>query len=380
MQWAERQPGSTGSAKGSLPHGRVREAGGRVRAFGRGLRTDDALPAARRTFKGGWLSSDRALPPPVPSILADVIVPVFVLVALGWAAAASGYLSRETGDGLAAFVFGVAVPVLLARTVVTVALPGWEALALYGAYFGGVATVWVLAWIVADAIFRRGPRAAVIAGVGAGFSNIVLVGIPLTDLAFGRAGLDVLFLIIAVHLPIMVTTATVLMEVAMRMDGTQTGPLRWGAMGKRLGLNYARNPLIVGVAAGTAWRIFGLPFDGTMERIADLLAGVAGPTALFALGMSLVKYGIRGQVGPGAMLAVLSVAVMPGVVFALATALDLPRLWLQVAVLAAAMPTGVNAYLFASYFKVAQGIATNTIVIATALSLVTVPLWLAAVA
>ena len=45
--------------------------------------------------------------------------------------------------------------------------------------------------------------------------------------------------------------------------------------------------------------------------------------------------------------------------------------------LGAAMPTGVNAYLFASYFKIAEGMATNTIGLATAGALVTVPVWLA---
>ena len=54
-------------------------------------------------------------------------------------------------------------------------------------------------------------------------------------------------------------------------------------------------------------------------RITDLLGGAAGPVALFALGMGLNKYGIRGNLAPALYLTTLSLAVMPGIAFALAT-------------------------------------------------------------
>jgi len=74
---------------------------------------------------------------------------------------------------------------------------------------------------------------------------------------------------------------------------------------------------------------------------------------------------------------VLGLAVMPMAVYVAGTTMfDLPPLWLKVAVLGACLPTGVNAYLFATYFKVAEGLASNTMVIATGLSLLTIPFWL----
>ena len=54
----------------------------------------------------------------------------------------------------------------------------------------------------------------------------------------------------------------------------------------------------------------------------------------------------------------------------------LPPLWLAVAVLGAACPTGVNAYLFAIHFKTGEGLATNSIVLSTLGSIITLPLWL----
>ena len=311
------------------------------------------------------------------NVLFDVVLPVFVLVGLGYGTARTGILSRETGEGLVAFVFTIAVPALLARALVLG--PGFDAgvLRLWAAYFGAVALVWLAADLAVIHLFRRGRRAGVIAGVGAAFSNLVLMGIPLVQLAYGQAGLDVLFLVIAVHLPVMVGTATFLMEFALRADGVAAGAVNVRDTSRALARNFARNPLILGILLGLLWRLSGLPFAGPPARVTDLLGGAAGPVALFALGMSLDRYGLRGNVAPGLLLAALSLLAMPAIALGLAYLFDLAPLARKVAVLGAAMPTGVNAFLFASYFKVAEGMATNAIVIATAGALVTVPLWLA---
>ena len=313
------------------------------------------------------------------NVLLDVVAPVFVLVGLGWGFAVSGILSRETGDGLVAFVFTVAVPLLLARTIVLGPPLDGSVLMLWLAYFGTVLVVWTAADLGVIHLFGRGRRAGVIAGVGAGFSNLVLMGIPLTQLAFGQKGLDILFLVIAVHLPIMVGTATFLMEFALRADGVERGPVNVAGTAKALARNLLSNPLVLGILFGLLWRLSGLPFGGVPARVTDLLGGAAGPVALFALGMGLNKYGIRGNLAPALYLTALSLAAMPAIAFLLATWLGLDDLTRKVVVLGAAMPTGVNAYLFASYFRIAEGMATNTIVLATTGALVTVPLWLALV-
>jgi predicted permease len=45
-------------------------------------------------------------------------------------------------------------------------------------------------------------------------------------------------------------------------------------------------------------------------------------------------------------------------------------------VLLAAMPAGINVYVFATYYNRAVNVATNTILISTVLSVLTVSAWL----
>lgn len=314
----------------------------------------------------------------------DIVLPVFVLIALGYGAARSGYLTPTVGDGLSTFVFNVAVPLLLMRSIATATITsdntGISLFAYWASYFSGVAVVWLAAMILIGKVFGRGARAASISGVAAGFSNLVLLGIPLIQRAYGQEGLQILLVLVSVHLPIMMGVSTLLMEVAARRDGTISSPLKIVEVLFEVLRNLAGNPIIWGIAAGLVWRFSGLPFSGLTAQVTGLLAQTTGPLALFALGMSFVKFGIRGNILPALGLSALSLIVMPTVVYMMAVYIfDLPSLWLKVAVIAAACPTGVNAFLFAIHFKTAEGLSTNTIVLALLGSVITLPLWLALV-
>ena len=221
-------------------------------------------------------------------------------------------------------------------------------------------------------MFKRDANGGVIAGVSAGYSNLVLICIPLTYTAFGEAGTVPLFLIIVVHLPVMMTVSTILFA---RADGA---PQTLAGFARKIAVNLVRNPVIIGMFGGLAWRFTGLELGtGTVSTVITQLGLAAVPCALFSMGMSLKKYGIRGNIGPGAAVTALKLFLLPLVVWLMAEfVMDLPPLWVAVAVLGAANPTGINAYLFANHFGTGHGIAANSITLSTGLAVVTIGIWL----
>jgi hypothetical protein len=66
----------------------------------------------------------------------------------------------------------------------------------------------------------------------------------------------------------------------------------------------------------------------------------------------------------------------PAIVWASGTALGLDRDAFRSAVLTATMAPGVNAYIFANMYGAARRVAASSVLIATALSLITIWLWL----
>ena len=311
----------------------------------------------------------------------DVIVPIFSLIALGYAAARFGLLSEAVGESLARFVFVVAVPVLLFRTLATMSFGSANPVFLWLSYFGGVALAWTLATLAVRRFLGADHRTGVIAGITASFANTVFVAIPMLQRAYGDAGLEPLLIIISIHLPVMMIASTLLVERAAALDARGGAdlarvPVPLGRMARRMAVNLLTNPIVVGIAIGLVWRVSGLPLEGPIDEVTRLLGGTAGGLALFSLGMSLTRYGLRGDLLAASLIAGLSLIVMPLVVWLIAREVGLPPLWLKGAVLTAAAPAGINAYLFATYFKAGEKLAATTILISTVASVVTLSVWL----
>lgn len=301
---------------------------------------------------------------------------VFALVAIGYGLSAARWVKRETGDGLSDFVIVVAIPVLLFRTLATADFGGADPVPLWIAYFTGVAVTWVLATVTLRRGFGRDARGGVVAGLSAAFANLVLLGIPMILALFGQEGFAILSLLLAVHLPIMMATSVILYEIAQRRDGVQTGAVSAGAVVGRFLRGMASNPIVIGILLGVAWRFTGWTLPIFAADLVDRLAGVAGTVALIALGMSLDKFGIARNVGQGAATAAIKLFVMPSVVTLVALLIDLEPAMAHVAIVGAAMPTGVNPYLIAARLGTGEALASNTMVVATAIAPLSLLGWL----
>ena len=306
-----------------------------------------------------------------------IVLPVFGLIALGYGTAAAGLLRREAGEALSEFVFVVAIPLLIFRTLATAVFGGGHPWALWIAYFAAFGVMWVLGSAVIRRVFGRDARAGVVAGLSAAYGNTVLVGIPLTIAAYGDDGAVVIALIIALHLPVLMTASTILIGVAERRDGVGGAVPSATAVARGVTLNLVRNPLIICLVAGALWNLLGLPFSGLPRTLVDRIADIASTAALFAMGMNLRNYGIRGNIRAGLVLAVLKLLVMPGLVLlAVRYMVPLPPAWGNAAVLAAACPTGVNAYVVAARFRTGEALASNAITVSTAAAVLSMTLWL----
>ncbi len=306
--------------------------------------------------------------------LVTIVLPVFCFIGLGYAIIASRLLTDRAGDAMADFVFTIAIPMLLFRSLGTLAMPDVNPWPFWLAYFGGVAVNIAIGYVIVRKAFGRDARAGVIGGMSASYSNVVMVGMPVISQAFGDAGLVTVFLLIAVHLPVMTTVSAVMIELTEIGDGHKADIPR--AL-LRVVKTVLLNPFIIAIILGIIFRFTGLPLEGIPRIVIDRVAETAIPLALIALGMSLHKYGIRGSILPAVAIGTVKLLVMPVVVYVLAQyVFGLSPLGVAVAVIAAACPTGANAYLIANRFQTGLAISANTITLSTLFSVVTIGFWL----
>lgn len=309
--------------------------------------------------------------------LAATITIIFSIIMLGYIFARLKILSDTTGDGLADFVFVVSTPLLLFRTMITADFQSSNPWELWLVYFTGVVVAWIAAHCGIRMMFGRDRRAGVVAGVTGAFSNLVFLGMPLMLGIYGQEGLVIISLIISVHMPLMMAASLMLNEWALRKDGIITGETGLHHTIFKFFTTLLRNPLVIGILSGWLVRLSGFGIPELPMQLISMLADVSGPLALFAMGMGLKKFGISGNVLAAGVNASFKLMLMPAVVFAMAWLIGLPPLTAKVAITAAALPSGVNSYLIATRFGVGQGLASTSMVLATAASALTLAMWIA---
>ncbi len=302
------------------------------------------------------------------------VLPVFGLIVLGYALAKANIIDSVAGRGITLFVFNIAIPAFLFRTVATMAAQEGAPWTLWMAFFGGLSLAWIAAAIASRFIDSLNVSGGAAASMATGFGNLALLGTPLALAHFGPSVGVPLGMILSVHAPLLWFAATLHRELA-RNSATFSITDTAKALLKML----MTNAIIIGLVAGGIWRMTGLGLHPVPDKMLSMLADASVPTALVALGVSLAAYSLRGSWGGMFALIGLKMLAMPLFVFLLARhAVTLPPLWIKVAVLFAAMPTGANAFLFAQKNDEAVPAVTGAVALGTGFAAVTVAvlLWL----
>ncbi|AUQ53485.1 MULTISPECIES: AEC family transporter [Phaeobacter] len=302
--------------------------------------------------------------------LIDVILPVFLVIGAGYVATRRGYFQASHVDGLMKFTQSFAIPCLLFRAIATLDLSASFDPRLLISFYTGAAICFSLGMIGARLIFKRDWEDCVAIGFCCLFSNSVLLGLPITERAYGADNLTGNYAIIAFHSPFCYGLGITVMEIVRNKGAGGFATVRsvFSAMFK--------NVLILGIALGFVVNLSGLWIPQAVDEALSLVIRAALPTALFALGGVLVQYRPEGDLRAIGFVCAISLMVHPALVWSMGSALKVQPDLFRSAVLNAAMAPGFNAYIFANMYGRAKRVAASSVLIATGSCILTVWLWL----
>lgn len=296
----------------------------------------------------------------------DGIMPTFTIVLIGWLMAKLRLFRQIAVDGVAQYVFGVAVPLLLFRHTANATIPGDIPWGFLLSYYLGAFVAFAIGMLVAGAVFRNGLSHQGAFGGAASYSNTILLGVPVVLGVLGDDATIPLFMLIGVHGLVMVPLVVTVVGVGRRQGGTLASAARETAG------ELVHNPFIVALAAGALYALYAPPIPQPIDRVIATLAGTAGPCALFALGGVLAQYPVAGGLKEAFGASLVKLVIHPALVWVFATQVfDVRAAWVPVAVLLAAMPVGINIFVLAHRYGVASGGIGMSVVLSTALSLAT---------
>ena len=298
--------------------------------------------------------------------LLQTMLPVFGLMALGYISARRQIVDRGGVQGLVMFVFTFSIPALLLSSVATLEVPADVDWGFLVAFYAGSFATWGMGIFVGRVVFGRPLADQAIFGLGAAFSNLFLIGLPVVLTALGPEASFPMLVIIGFHSATFMPLTVILVQ-AGRSDS--------GGLASRIGsvlTDVLRNPVIIALAAGVALNVVGVGCWTPVASLLDLRGNAAIPCALFALGGSLHGYPIAGEAAPSMVLAGLKLVVHPLLVWLIAVpVLGLEGRPVAVAVLMAAMPSAVFVYLFGARYQAAAEVAARTVLLTSVGSFVT---------
>lgn len=301
----------------------------------------------------------------------NTVLPVFAIIGLGYAAVRARLYPSSGVGGLIAFVNNFATPCLLFNAMLHVDFgAAFMPVVIVPFYIGALAALG-LGILVAIRIFGTTPGEGVASGFSGMFTNTVLIGIPVIARAYGLDALTIAYTIIGFHAPVLITIGMLVMEL-MRRDGASLGKVLMAA-----GTRAVQNPLLWGIALGAAANFLGVVLAEPLDAFVVMMSQAVLPVALFGLGGALNDYRLADNWPQALAMAGLKLIVHPAIAWLVMVPLlkvdpDLAR----IGVLLAAMPTGINAYVFATYYGRNVSVAANTVLLSTVLSVATVSLWL----
>jgi predicted permease len=306
--------------------------------------------------------------------LLEVILPVFLVVGYGYLSRTRGWISDEAVAVLMKFAQNFAVPLLLFSGISQMDLGETFHMSLLLSFYIGAFSSGAFAFCGARYLFKRSLTDSVAIGFVGLFSNCLLLGIPITERAYGVDALGWNFAIISIHAPLLYGVGITAMEIA-RAQGQNLSAIK---LAKQVSSAILHNPLIIGISAGWVVNITGLTLPLPVWDAVNLMKSAAIPVALFGLGGVLVRYRPEGDMRMIAWTVTASLLVHPLITYGLGHfVFNLEVGPLRSAALTAAMATGVNGYLFADMYGSAKRVAASSVLIGTGLSVLTIWCWLA---
>jgi hypothetical protein len=289
-----------------------------------------------------------------------LLIPDFLLVALGFALCRFTPLQRPVWDGVERLVYYVLFPVLLFNSIVRSPLqPG----ATIGLAAGAIAVV--LTGIALAYALKRLPGVDAqlhASGAQTAFRFNSFIALATAERLAGAQGLALMALVVALAVPLCNLGAV--------------WPLaRHG--GQSFGRELRRNPLIVATVAGLAANLAGLPLPETVAATLQRIGAAALPLGLMAAGAGLGLGSMTLAPRLSAGLLGIRHGLLPLLAIGLTVALQLPPLQAQMLVAFAAMPTASSAYVLAVRMGGHGPFVAGLVTLSMLLCTLTLPLWLA---
>ena len=300
-----------------------------------------------------------------------VILPVFLLIAAGFISSHIQLLDKNLVDSLAKFFQDFGIPFLLFFNFAILDLDNAFDFRIIICFYSSMVISFIIIFCVSYFIFYQPYINSITLGFCAMFSNGVLLGLPISELAYGSDSLFTNYTIIVGHAPLCYLVGITLIEFTKNEKATF-------ALGLKNSVSAILfNNLAIGILLGVGFNILGLEFSTNNEELLKKGTAWIIPLALFMMGGVLYYYRISTTHQLPFAIIFTSLLVQPAIVYLLGVyAWSIEMETLRNAIIMASMAPGLNAYFFANMYDNSKELIASTILISTVLTIFSSSFWI----
>ena len=311
----------------------------------------------------------------------SIVVPIFLVILTGYVFAKRSPFGADASKLINDYVLYIALPALLFLSVAQAKPQALLHLGFVLATLAGVFVAYILGIMLAGFRSIAAPNSSIV-GMAACYGTTGYMGVPIAIAAFGQEAAVPAAIATILHNIPAIMTVIITHGIYSKHNNAQRTALPAivaGAIKTTL-----LNPLTVAVITGMLFSLFAIPLPGILKTFTRFLAGAAGPTALFALGLGLAGLNAKSYLNLKALLnlspiVLIKIIIQPLVTFLVAyhfLGMQLSDVYLLVAILMAAQPIGAGVYVFANKFGYFQDNIAISIIISLFITVITLTLLL----
>ena len=300
--------------------------------------------------------------------IANTIIPIFLIIFLGWFLRSRKFVTAEILAPLNRLVYYIAIPAMIFRALTNASFATLFNPTLLTATLGPIIVVFFIA-LLSGLLFSI-KRELMGTFVQSSFhGNLGYIGFAVCYYLLGEEGLARASILSGF---IMLLQSFLSVVVLQFFSGNRDNPRgAWYFIKKIWG-----NPVILSALAGMAFSVLKIPIGATMDRSLEILSGMALPLALLIIGSSISPNLVRTHLRVSFLAGIFKLFLLPGIGLATYSLFNVPPEQLAPGIILLACPTATITYIMAAEMKGSTSLASSTISLNTLLSGLTFFFWL----
>ena len=300
-------------------------------------------------------------------------LPFFSIILAGYLSKNLNLFNQNDGRKIAKFAFFIALPPFMFLNIINSPIKDILDLEFIIRYEICTILIFIFSCFIAKFFLKVKKQDFGIFGLNSSYPNYGYIGVPLSLMAFGKEAAIPIALIL-------VADSIVLLTLTACFNYSEKNEKMFISIIK-LFISFLKNPILIAVFAGFTFSLLEINIPEIPNVIFVMLAGAAAPSALFALGITLISKNIYSSFSEIFSIAVIKLIIHPLLVTLLLIEWYFKNttsntIWIQTAILSACLPIAANVYSMSEFYQKYVTLTAAAITFTTVVASISVTIFL----